>query len=337
MKWSNGERSIGSVGALAMCLLAAACGTSSGSGAKSEGPGGPDGSTVSTGDAESVGPVSPVVECTAGTGEACSCTVTVPVPPGRIPGDAQYTGQSCFEPTELCCADPNYPNEGACTCQDNGGIGTSTYGCSSHTSGYGTGTACQCGYGTTATTTTCNTSNGTGFICCAHSPSSCLCDDAREFGASRACGNGDVPVSDCASPQPLPGPNTCPAGKVRIVTPGPDGYGRSCGFVPPVSIGGGTSSSSGGSSGGSSSGSSSGGIPTTCPSGPGTCKAGDSSTCHCGTACEKVCATCDYYCARNCSTDSQCDGLTDSSGGSLVCSSCPEGVCNARFSACAAQ
>ena len=74
-----------------------------------------------------------------------------------------------------------------------------------------------------------------------------------------------------------------------------------------------------------------------CASGPGICKNGDSSTCNCGTACERVCATCDYYCARNCSTDAQCAGLTDSSGNPLTCSSCPEGVCNAGFSACSAM
>ena len=85
-----------------------------------------------------------------------------------------------------------------------------------------------------------------------------------------------------------------------------------------------------GSSGGS--GSSSG--SSTCTSGPGTCKNGDSSTCSCGTACDRVCATCSYACLRNCSTDSQCAGLTDSSGNPLVCSSCPQGVCNAGFSAC---
>ncbi|HEY6462431.1 MAG TPA: hypothetical protein VIY73_19820 [Polyangiaceae bacterium] len=86
----------------------------------------------------------------------------------------------------------------------------------------------------------------------------------------------------------------------------------------------GCSSSSGSGSGGSS----------TCSSGPGTCKNGDSSTCRCGTACERVCETCDYYCERNCSSDSECAGLTDSSGNALTCSACPEGVCNAGFSAC---
>jgi hypothetical protein len=71
--------------------------------------------------------------------------------------------------------------------------------------------------------------------------------------------------------------------------------------------------------------------------GPGGCNNGDSSTCTCATACERVCATCDYACLRNCSTDAQCTDLLDSEGNALTCSSCPQGVCNAGFSACDAK
>jgi hypothetical protein len=80
-----------------------------------------------------------------------------------------------------------------------------------------------------------------------------------------------------------------------------------------------------------------GGGGNTCSPGPGTCKNGDSSTCSCATSCQHVCATCDYACLRNCSADSQCSDLTDSSGAPLVCSTCPQGVCNAGFSACDAK
>lgn len=73
----------------------------------------------------------------------------------------------------------------------------------------------------------------------------------------------------------------------------------------------------------------------TCNSGPGTCtNPTTGNNCRNGAVCERTCATCDYGCYKNCSTDEECTGSCDSSGNPLMCSSCPSGVCNAGFSAC---
>lgn len=113
--------------------------------------------------------------------------------------------------------------------------------------------------------------------------------------------------------------------RLLVVTLLAIGFGWTLGF-------GGCSSSNAGSS--PNGGPSGGG----CNSGPGTCTNPTSANnCRNGAVCERVCATCDYACWVECSTNSQCAGSCDSAGNPLTCSTCPNGVCNAGFSACDIQ
>ena len=60
-----------------------------------------------------------------------------------------------------------------------------------------------------------------------------------------------------------------------------------------------------------------------CPSGPGKCSDGDSSTCRCGESCVQTatCAGCGYECVKGCDTDADCEGYFsgDTPPAQLVC------------------
>jgi hypothetical protein len=249
----------------------------------------------------------PSVKCASQQGGGCACQIATA-------GSFETCDPTQF-PGTACCARPGWPGSGQCVCLPPAAIVCASTGLTSAGEGY-----CQCD--TTANLQAANDSPFLSGACPAPESSGGCCLYTQPDGSSfctcynppgRTCtpiNGGTAELAASCSPTSVPPPPAqCPSGYTEV---------SSCSDPTPITGG------SGGSSGG-----------TTCNNGPGTCTNPVSANgCRNGGVCERTCATCSYACFVECSTDAQCAGSCDSAGNPLICSSCPNGVCNAGFSAC---